>query len=149
MKSKLVGVLLLSLSLFLSGCSFLEEANNTLSYANDATEYVNKAADFAKEVPAKVEKAMQDEQAVEDLKKELETMKTEIDQFAELKAPGVAEDLHNNILEKNQQLEGKIDEYLGYIENGTLDEKVLNSEELAQPIADIKSLLDQIKELGN
>ncbi|OCA90730.1 hypothetical protein A8F94_02310 [Bacillus sp. FJAT-27225] len=148
MNRKLTAIFL-GLTLILSGCSFLEEANNTLSYANDAKDYVNKAIAFAEEVPAKAEKAMQDEQAVDELKQELETMKTEINEFSKLEAPRIASDLHNKIVEKNEQLEGKIDEYLKHIENGTLDETVLNHEELAKPIADIKNLVDQIKELGN
>ncbi|WP_409271799.1 DUF6376 family protein [Neobacillus sp. SCS-31] len=148
MKLKLFG-LASALMLLLGGCSLLEEANDILSYVNGVSNYVDKATTFAQEAPQKAQQALQDEQAVADLKTELENMKTEIQAFDKLEAPGIASDLHTQIEEKNAQLQDKIDLYLQHIENGTLGEEVLKNEELAQPIQDIMSIYEQIKELGS
>ncbi|RDU37876.1 hypothetical protein DRW41_08660 [Neobacillus piezotolerans] len=147
MKLKLLGVAS-ALMLLLGGCSLLDEANDILSYVNGVSNYVDKATTFAQEAPQKVQQALQDEQAVEDLKTELENMKREIQAFDKLEAPGIASDLHTQIEEKNAQLLDKINLYLQNIENGTLGEEVLKNEDLAQPIQDIMSIYEQIKELG-
>ncbi|WP_342614671.1 DUF6376 family protein [Peribacillus frigoritolerans] len=147
---KIMTIALLSI-LTLSGCSALEEVNSSLEYADHATEYVNTVKEFANEVPALSQDAVTNGEARANLEKELELMKTEIEEFNAMEPPQtqIAEGIHEKIVSSNQQLSDGIELYLNNIENGQIAPKALEDSEIMNSIDNITGLAKQIEELGN
>ncbi|TYR80522.1 hypothetical protein FZC66_09095 [Priestia megaterium] len=139
----------ISASLLLGGCSFFEDANNTLTYVNEATDYVNEAKTFANDVPSLAEQAVTDSQAATELETRLEEMKADIEAFNKLEAPEVAADLHGQMVEQNNRALEGINLYLDHIEGGKLDPGVVENTELFKSIQEITSITEQIKQLGS
>lgn len=134
--------------LLLCGCSSLENVNNTLKYVNEATDYVSEVRTFANEVPALAEQAVGDQQAAKELETKLEEMKKDIEEFNELQPPDLAADLHQQMVEQNNQVIEGINLYLSSMEDGKLDPAVVENAEMFQSIQEIISIIDQIKQLG-
>ncbi|MFD9628184.1 DUF6376 family protein [Peribacillus muralis] len=145
---KIIAIAFLSI-LTLSGCSLLGEVNSSLEYADNATEYVNTVKTFANEVPAMAQDAVTDTEVRKNLEKELQQMKTEIEEFNATEPPQVAEGIHEKIIASNQQLLDGIELYLNNIEKGQLDPKALEDSEILQSIDQITDLANQIEKLGN
>ncbi|MGG0287514.1 DUF6376 family protein [Peribacillus butanolivorans] len=145
---KIITIAFMSI-LTLSGCSLLGEVNSSLEYADNATGYVSTVKEFANEVPALSQDAATDTEARENLEKELQLMKTEIEEFNATKPPQIAESIHEKIVSSNQQLSDGIDLYLNNIENGQFDPEALENSEIMKSIENITSLANQIEELGN
>lgn len=135
--------------LLLSGCSFLNDAKNTITYVDQATDYINTATNFANEAPPLAQQAVNDPQAAEELEKLLLDMKQEIEEFNALQVPEIAADLHQQIVDKNNVVLSGIELYLDNIVDGKLNPAVLENNELFQTIQEFSSLIDQIKTLGN
>jgi len=134
---------------FLGACSVLEDVNNTLTYVNEATDYVNEVSTFVNEAPSLAEQAVTDEQARADLETMLTEMQEDMNSFNELQPPGVAEDLHQQIVDYNQQAEEGVNLYIDNIENGQFDPALLENSELFQTLQNITNTIDQIQQLGN
>ncbi|MBO0998776.1 hypothetical protein IOC57_13635 [Bacillus sp. SD075] len=145
---KIMTIALLSI-LTLSGCSLLGEVNSSLEYADNATEYVNTVKDFTNEVPALSQDAVTNDEARANLEKELELMKTEIEEFNATEPPQIAEGFHEKLVSSNQQLSEGIELYLNNIENGQIDPKALEDSEIMKSIDNITGLAKQIEEFGN
>ena len=143
-------ILMLCTSLFLlTGCSLLGEVNSSLEYADTATGYVSTVKEFANEVPSLSQDAVTDSEAMNTLETELQTMKTEIEDFNETEPPQIAEGVHDKIVSSNQRLLDGIDVSLKNIEDGTFDPSVIEDSEIMKTIDNITSLTNQIEELGN
>ena len=143
-------ILMLCTSLFLlTGCSLLGEVNSSLEYADTATGYVSTVKEFANEVPSLSQDAVTDSEAMNTLETELQTMKTEIEDFNETEPPQIAEGVHDKIVSSNQKLLDGIDVSLKNIEDGTFDPSVIEDSEIMKTIDNITSLTNQIEELGN
>ncbi|PLT32999.1 DUF6376 family protein [Bacillus sp. V5-8f] len=134
--------------LLLGGCSLLEEANNSLDYAEKATNYLDKASQFAEDVPQMAQDAVTNQEARKSLENELISMKEEIKNFNETKAPTIAEDIHNQIIEYNGKLNNGIDSYLKNIENGKWDPAILQDSEIMKTVNELSSLIDKVENLG-
>lgn len=147
MKKRLI-VITTSILLLLSGCSFLDDAKNTVTYINESTDYLAQATDFANDAPALAQQAITDLQAAEELEAMLKEMKQNVEAFNDQKAPEIMADLHQQIVEKNNSIAAGIDTYLANIKNGLLDPAVLENTELFQSAKDITSIIDEIKKLG-
>ncbi|MFD4929677.1 DUF6376 family protein [Peribacillus butanolivorans] len=145
---KIITIAFMSI-LTLSGCSLLGEVNSSLEYADNATGYVSTVKEFANEVPALSKDAATDTEVRENLEKELQLMKTEIEEFNATEPPQIAESIHEKIVSSNQQLSDGIDLYLNNIENGQFDPEALENSEIMKSIENITSLANQIEELGN
>nr|WP_263324767.1 DUF6376 family protein [Neobacillus sp. Marseille-Q6967] len=145
---KILMVLLSSLLLFLGGCSFLNDAQDTLTYINEATDYLTAANEFANDVPALAQQAVQDLQAAEDLQALLQDMQQQMESFNNLQAPQIAADLHGQIVEQNNILNNAIETYLTSLKEGLLDPAILENTELVQTVQDITSIIEQIQTLG-
>lgn len=137
-----------SMLFLLGGCSFLNDAQDSLTYINEATEYLEVATNFANEAPALAQQAIEDIQAAEDLKVMLQDMQQQIESFNELQAPQMAADLHQQIVEQNAIIAEGIETYLTNIKDGLLDPTVLENSELFQSVQDITNIIDQIQQLG-
>lgn len=137
-----------SMLLLLSGCSFLNDAQDTLTYMNEATDYLEVATNFANEAPTLAQQAIEDLQAAEDLKVLLQDMQQQIESFNDLQAPEIAADLHQQIIEQNNIIAEGIETYLSNFKDGLLDPAILENTELFQSVQDITSIIDQIQKLG-
>ncbi|HWO78287.1 MAG TPA: DUF6376 family protein [Bacillus sp. (in: firmicutes)] len=140
---------LFAMLLFLSGCSFLEDVNNTLDYVNEATEYINEASQFANEVQTLAEQAASDPNALAELEERLHMMQGEIEEFNSLNPPGIAEDIHQTIEGYNQTIQAAIDSSLEKIEQGQLQLNELLNSELMQTFENLQNTLNQLEQLGN
>jgi hypothetical protein len=141
-------ILSTSVLLLLGGCSFLNDAQDTLTYINEAKDYLGVATNFANEAPALAQQAVGDLQAAEDLESMLQDMKQNIEAFNELQAPEIAADLHQQIIEQNNIILGGVETYLTNIKDGLLDPAILENTELFQSAQDISSIINQIQQLG-
>lgn len=145
---KLLIVLSASMLLLLGGCSFLSDAQDTITYVNEATDYLAAATDFASDAPALAQQAIGDIQAAEDLQVMLENMQQTVEAFNELQAPDIAAELHQQIIEQNSVIVAEIETYLNNFKDGLLDPAILENTELFQSVQDITSIIDQIQQLG-
>ncbi|MEH7179395.1 DUF6376 family protein [Neobacillus vireti] len=134
--------------LLLGGCSFLNDAQDTLSYINEATDYLSAATDFANEAPALAQQAVSDIQAAEDLQALLQDMQQTVESFSDLQAPDIAAELHQQIVERNSAILTEIETYLTNFKDGLLDPAILENTELFQSVQDITSIIDQIQQLS-
>ncbi|MEH7272319.1 DUF6376 family protein [Neobacillus vireti] len=134
--------------LLLGGCSFLNDAQDTLSYINEATDYLSAATDFANEAPALAQQAVSDIQAAEDLQALLQDMQQTVESFSDLQAPDIATELHQQIVEQNSAILTEIETYLTNFKDGLLDPAILENTELFQSVQDITSIIDQIQQLS-
>lgn len=131
--------------LFLSGCSLVEEVNNSLDYTEQATTFVNEATQFAGTIPDLAQEAASNIDAKENLTEQLENMKTKIAEFNSLEAPAFAQNIHDTIVGYNETLNEQIDTYKTQIDNGITDFK---NTEMAQTLSQIQETMDQIKSLA-
>lgn len=138
-----------SILLLVSGCSFLSDAKDTVTYINEATDYLGKATDFANEAPSLAQQAVKDSQAAKELEAMLKDMQQEVETFNSLQAPELAADLHQQIVEKNNVILDGVNLYLDNIKDGMLDPAILENTELFQTVEEISSIINQIKQLGN
>ncbi|AXI08334.1 hypothetical protein CUC15_05035 [Oceanobacillus zhaokaii] len=138
-------ITLLLLSIALTGCSFIEETNDTLNYATEATEYLNDLSNFTEETSGLVNQAVSDPAAKEELETQLITLEKSITDFNAIDAPEIADGIHQNLTEKNQQL---LDITEGIIQNGEVAVEQLQNSEIYQTIENITELKTQIEDLG-
>ena len=146
---KMLTILGMIAIVFLSGCSFLGEVNDTLEYVNTTTAYIETANNFANNVQQLASDAVTNETARQELENELTTMKKEINNFNQIEPPSIAEDIHQQIVSSNTKLEEGIDLYLTNIENGQLDPALLENSEILTTINEISSLMNKIENLAN
>lgn len=150
MKKSLFSILTLILALMLAtGCSAIEDVNNSINYVDKATDYINKMSTFAKEVPPLIDKTTTDPNAVGELDQKLEEVNKEIDAFNKLTPPDFAKDVHNQVLQHNQELKSAIQVYTTNVKDGKLDPQILQNSDLVQQINALTKMLDQIQNLGN
>lgn len=136
-------------AVILSGCSLLEEANNTLTYATDITDFLNETQQFASDVPALLENAASNPNIVEDVQQQLENMQQDINMMQEIEAPAVADGIHSKVLDYSAQLETDISDALVKLENGVVDPAALiENTELLQTIQKLQELRTNIEQLG-
>jgi vacuolar-type H+-ATPase catalytic subunit A/Vma1 len=145
---KLVILLSTCMLLLLGGCSFLNDAQDTLTYVNEATDYLAAATDFASDAPALAQQAIGDLQAAEDLQNMLQQMQQTAEAFNELQAPDIAAELHQQIIEQNSVIVSEIETFMSNFKDGLLNPAILENTELFQTVQDITSIIDQIQQLG-
>ncbi|MCA1321187.1 DUF6376 family protein [Bacillus tianshenii] len=145
MKKILVIIAIIS-SVLLSGCSLLEEVNNSLEYANKATEHINTWQDFGQEAPQMIQEAATNSETKQELEAELNALLEEIDEFNETEPPAIAADLHQQIVEKNEALKEIINDAMV---NGELALEELQNSELITTINEITKLMNLVEDLGN
>jgi hypothetical protein len=141
-------VLTSSMIMLLGGCSFLNDAQDTLTYINEATDYLSAATDFANNAPALAQQAIGDIQAAEDLQALLQDMQQTAEAFTALQAPDLAAELHQQIVEQNSVIVSEIETYLNSFKDGLLDPAILENSELFQSVQEITSIIDQIQQLS-
>ena len=106
------------------------------------------AKNFANEIPQLAQESVTSTEAMKDLENELIVMNKEIDDFNEIIAPSLAEDIHDNIVNSNLKLQEGIDLYLANIKDGKLDPAILENSGIMKTINEITILMNQIDKLG-
>ncbi|WP_409270264.1 DUF6376 family protein [Neobacillus sp. SCS-31] len=147
MKVKVFSLICL-LAVILAGCSSGGDGLGAQEYAGEASEYMEKVADFASDIPEKAEKAVNDEQAKQELKGSLEEMKHKINEFGKVQAPEIAGDFHREIVDNSKLLEEKIDVYLERIDKGDFNKDFVKKEDFSKITDDIKASFEKLKDLG-
>ncbi|MDE0640350.1 DUF6376 family protein [Bacillus sp. CNPSo 3703] len=124
----------------LSGCSGL------LDQVNDTT-----TQQFTEDFPQLAEEAVQDAAKRADLTQQLESLKADIQEFNELTAPSIAEDLHAQIIEKNKVLSEEIQAYLQQLKMDNFDAAAILEDQqgLMKQLQQSVSLLQDIEQLTN
>ncbi|WP_046174747.1 DUF6376 family protein [Domibacillus indicus] len=136
-------------AVLLSGCSLLDEANNTLTYASEMTEFLNETQEFAAEVPALLENAASDPDMAENAQNQLQSLQQDIEEIQQIEVPAVAEGVHGTLIDYSTQLESGINDVLAKIETGQFDpEALLENTELLQTVQEIQELRTNIEQLG-
>ncbi len=145
MKKSALIVLIIG-SLLLSGCSLLGEVNESIEYANTVTDHIEKLTTFAEEVPKLMQSADIDAKVKEELEARVLTLKQDIEGFIALSnIPSTAEEIHQELVEKNEVL---LDEINKVLENGNLALDKLQHSEIFTILNEITSLKEQIENLG-
>ncbi|MGM0902990.1 MAG: DUF6376 family protein [Bacillota bacterium] len=143
---KLKALLVVSLFMLLSGCSFLGEINESIDYVNEATTHINTLNTFAEDAPQLVQEAISDPVAKENLEAQLVSLKQDIEEFTSLnEVPTIAENIHQELVDKNELLLTEINKVL---EDGQVAVEKLESSQLFQTVNEITDLMNQIENLG-
>ena len=145
---KIITLIAIISTVLISGCSIIGEVNNSLNYVNQVTDYMSTAKNFANEIPQLAQESVTSTEAMKDLENELIVMNKEIDDFNEIIAPSLAEDIHDNIVNSNLKLQEGIDIYLANIKDGKLDLAILENSGIMKTINEITILMNQIDKLG-
>ncbi|MEQ2528036.1 DUF6376 family protein [Bacillaceae bacterium CLA-AA-H227] len=138
-------IMIILATMLLSGCSFFNEVNDTLDYVGVTTEHIERLNTFAEEAPQLVENALSNPELVTELQSQLSTLKTEIEEFIALSdIPTIAEDIHQELVSKNELLLEEINKVL---ENGHLALDKLENSQIFTTISDVTSLMNRIENL--
>jgi ElaB/YqjD/DUF883 family membrane-anchored ribosome-binding protein len=133
---KLVVIPILAVCIILSGCSFLEETNDSINYVSEATDYINDLSSFVEESTSL---------EGEELANRVQTLQTTIEDFIRVEAPGFAEDIHQELKNKSETLLTATNELLN---NGEVAIEQLQDSHVYQTIENITGLMNQIENLG-
>lgn len=149
---KYVMAFLFSGTLVLSGCSsLLNQVNDTTTYVTEANDYVTDIQQFTEDFPKLAEEAVQNAAKKAELTQQLESLKADIQEFNEVTAPKIAEDLHAQIIEKNEVLSEEIQTYLQQLKADNIDiAAVLEDQQgLIKQLQQSVNLLQDIEQLTN
>ncbi|MCU9614632.1 DUF6376 family protein [Caldibacillus lycopersici] len=142
---KLLFIVLLFGSVFISGCSFLGEVNNTIEYVNDTTAYINELSNFADDAPQMIQNAVTDPSVKEELDNQLHLIVEEIETFQAIEPPAIAEQIHQQIVDNSETLLQQINEVLNAGENYI---NLLENSPIFETINNMNSFLKTLEELG-
>ncbi|MDR7247975.1 DUF6376 family protein [Bacillus pumilus] len=149
---KYVIAFLFSGTLVLSGCSsLLDQVNDTTTYVTEANDYVTDIQQFTEDFPKLAEEAVQNAAKKAELTQQLEALKADIQDFNEVTAPKMAEDLHAQIIEKNKVLSEEIQTYLQQLKADNIDVAAMLEDQqgLIKQLQQSVNLLQDIEQLTN
>lgn len=142
------GLLLLILSIsLLSGCSALDQVNQSVNYVSEATSYIDQASQFSSQLPELTQQAVVDKEARTQLVQELQQMQTQINQFSNVEAPGFAQDLHQKLIGYNETLGTEINGLIDQAQAGQITLEKVNNSQIFQTIDQINGLMNQFQQL--
>jgi PBP1b-binding outer membrane lipoprotein LpoB len=138
------------LTLILSGCSLLGEVNDSLEYVDQATEQINTITNLGEEAPQMLRDAASDPEVKKELENQLNSLREDIAEFNEIEPPAIAEDLHQQLVNKNEELEDAINTIMenGEIAIDKLENVDLENIPIFNTINEFRNILNQIEELG-
>lgn len=131
--------------ILLSGCSLVEDVNNSLDYTEQTASFINEATQFAGTIPDLAEQAANNSNALQQLNEELDNMKASISEFTGLEAPAFARDIHDQLVGYSQTLSQEIDSYKEQIQNGVTD---FRNTEISQTLDQMRETLEQLNNLA-
>jgi Family of unknown function (DUF6376) len=139
-------LLVVTVFMFLSGCSLLGEVNESIDYVSEATSHINTLNSFAEDAPQLVQEAISDPAAKEELEAQLVSLKQDIEAFINLnEVPSIAENIHQKLVDKNELVLGEINQVL---EDGQVAVQKLEDSQLFQTVNEVTELKNQIENLG-
>ncbi|MCM3651864.1 DUF6376 family protein [Metabacillus litoralis] len=137
-------VIIITATMMLSACGVLDEVNNSLDYVNEAQSYIDSLSEFGAEAPQLVQDAALDPDARVELENQINTLVGEIEEFNTIEPPSLAEDIHQNVVSKNEVL---LDEINQVMDNGELVLEKFENSEIMNTVNDVTSLLDKVENL--
>lgn len=138
-------VMMILASMMLSACSFLNEVSSSIDYVSVATEHIYQLNSFAEEAPQLIEDALNNPELVNELETKMSNLKTDIEEFIALtEIPAVAEEIHRELVAKNEVLLAEINQVLV---NGHLALDQLESSQLFTTINEMTGLIQRIENL--
>jgi len=146
MKYRII-TLMLAASL-LSGCSLIDNANQSLNYVTEASTYVNEVSSFAEQLPTMAQDALTNSAALDQLTTSFEQMKQDITQFNQLDAPAFAQDVHDKLTQYNETFLQEINTYISQLSSGAINLETIEQSEMMQTTKEITDLLNQLQQLG-
>jgi DNA repair ATPase RecN len=138
-------VVFLGLFLF-SGCSVIEEVNDSVNYVTTTVEYIQQVQNFANEAPQLLEEVTTDPTVLGDIEQKLTDLKNRTVEFNNLTPPEFAQEVHDSITQYSQGLETDLETILTNITEGKFDPNMFDSEVL-QDLKSISELLEQVQNL--
>ncbi|MBB6444936.1 DUF6376 family protein [Bacillus benzoevorans] len=142
---KLLYLFAVLIPLLLSGCSLLEETNKSLEYVNETTDYLNDLSTFAENAPQMFQDAATSQETKKDLENQLTSLSAEIENFNSIEPPVIAEDIHQQLVAKNEVL---IDQINQVMVNGEILLDQIENTGIYTTIEEITKLRNQLEELG-
>jgi len=127
-----------------SACSIVDEVGRSVDYVNETKRYLTSVSDFVEGAPELIQAAATDEAARDDLGNQLASLREQIEEFNNLEAPTVAEDLHQDIVTQNEAALEKIDQV--YQDGEVVVEELQNSE-IIQTLQELSSLMNAVENL--
>ncbi|MFB8735774.1 DUF6376 family protein [Bacillus sp. SL00103] len=129
----------------------LDQVNDTTTYVTEANEYVTDIQQFTEDFPKLAEEAVQNAAKKAELTQQTESLKADIQEFNEVTAPKIAEDLHAQIIEKNEVLSEEIQTYLQQIESRQHRHSAMLEDQqgLIKRLQQSANLLQDIEQLTN
>ncbi len=141
----LVLVMLVSL---LSGCSALDQVNQSVSYVSNVTSYINSTSNLAQQLPDLTQQSLTNPEAREQLTQELQNAQQQINNFNQLEPPAFAKELHGQLASYSGTLQTEVNSLIDRAQAGQLTVQNLNNSQIFQTVDQINGLLNQFQELG-
>ncbi len=138
-------VLLVSL---LSGCSALDNVNQSVNYVSSVTAYINDTSNLAQQLPDLTQQSLNDPQAREQLTQQLQNAQQQINTFNQLEPPAFAKELHQQLSGYSATLGTEVNSLIDQAQAGKLTAQSLNNSQIFQTIDQINGLLNQFQQLG-
>lgn len=141
-------LVLVMLAALLSGCSALDQVNQSVNYVSEVTAYINDTSSLAEQLPELTQQSVTDPQSREQLLQELEQAQTQISQFNQLEVPAFAQDLHQQLAGYTETLGPEINNLISQVQAGDLNVEQLNNSPIFQTVDQINGLMSQFQQLG-
>ncbi|WP_411344739.1 DUF6376 family protein [Paenibacillus sp. WLX1005] len=132
----------------LSGCSALDQVNQSVNYVSEVTSYINSTSNLSQNLPELTEQALTDPQAREQLSQQLANTQSQIDNFNQLEPPAFAQDLHQQLSAYSATLGTEVNSLVDQVQAGKLTVADLNNSQIFQTVDQINGLLNQFQQLG-
>jgi hypothetical protein len=145
MKKIIYLFVLLIMTILVSGCSLLEETNKSLEYVNETTAYLNDLSTFAEDAPQLIQEAAANIESKEELENQLMVLLEEIESFNSLEPPAIAEDIHQQLVAKNEVLIEQINQVMV---NGEILLDQIENTEIYTTIEELTKFKNQLEQLG-
>lgn len=142
---KAILLLVLAASMLLSACSFSEEVTHSLEYLTAVDEHIDAVSKFAEDAPQLIKDAATNPEVTKELEEQLHSLKDSVLNFNNIEPPAIAEEIHQQLMAKNEALLEQINTIL---ENGHLILDSIENSQLFNTINDINDLLQRIGDLG-
>lgn len=141
-------LMLVMLAGLLSGCSALDQVNQSVNYVSEVTSYINSTSNLSQNLPELTEQALTDSQAREQLSQQLANTQSQIDNFNQLEPPAFAQDLHQQLSAYSATLGTEVNSLVDQVQAGKLTVADLNNSQIFQTVDQINGLLNQFQQLG-
>ncbi|MEW4371069.1 DUF6376 family protein [Paenibacillus kandeliae] len=132
----------------LSGCSALDQVNQSVNYVSEVTSYINSTSNLSQSLPDLTQQALTDPQAREQLSQELANTQSQINAFNQLEPPAFAKDLHQQLSSYSATLGTEVNSLIDQVQAGKLTVADLNNSQIFQTVDQINGLLNQFQQLG-